>query len=53
MLGLNNSTVDVADFGCGYGTFTISTAKIIQGKIYAFDIDPEMIEVVKKKSKRP
>lgn len=51
MLGLNNSTVDVADFGCGYGTFTIPAAKIIQGKIYAFDIEPEMVEVIKKKAR--
>lgn len=51
MLGLDDSIVDVADFGCGYGTFTIPAAKIIQGKIYAFDIEPEMIEVIKKKAK--
>jgi SAM-dependent methyltransferase len=51
MLGLDGSIVDVADFGCGYGTFTIPAAKIIQGKIYAFDIEPEMIEVIKKKAK--
>ncbi|UGV41455.1 hypothetical protein J7W08_03930 [Methanococcoides orientis] len=25
-LGLNNKVVDAADFGCGYGTFTISAA---------------------------
>jgi ubiquinone/menaquinone biosynthesis C-methylase UbiE len=43
--------VDVADFGCGYGTFTIPAAKIISGKIYAFDIEPEMIESVKRKAK--
>lgn len=51
LLGLNSSIVDVADFGCGYGTFTIPAAKIIAGKIYAFDIEPEMIDVVKRKAK--
>jgi SAM-dependent methyltransferase len=50
-LGLDKSIVDVADFGCGYGTFTIPSAKIIRGKIYAFDIEPEMIEATKKKAK--
>ena len=51
LLGLSSSVMDVADFGCGYGTFTIPAAQIISGKIYAFDIEPEMIEVVKKKAK--
>ena len=52
VLGLNSSVVEVADFGCGYGTFTIPAAKIISGKIYAFDIEPEMIEAVKLKAKK-
>ena len=51
LLGLNNSIANVADFGCGYGTFTIVAARIITGKIYAFDIEPEMIEAVKRKAK--
>lgn len=38
MLGLNSQTVDVAELGCGYGTFTIPTAKIIKGQIYALDV---------------
>ena len=50
-LGLSNSVVDVADLGCGYGTFTIPAAKIIRGKVYAIDIEPEMIENVKRKAK--
>ncbi len=29
VLGLNSNVKDVADFGCGYGTFTIPTAQII------------------------
>ena len=41
----------MADFGCGYGTFTIPAARIISGKIYAFDIEPEMIKAVKRKAK--
>jgi len=40
----------VAEFGCGYGTFTIPAAKIILGKIYAMDIEPEMIEITQKKA---
>jgi ubiquinone/menaquinone biosynthesis C-methylase UbiE len=51
LLGLSHEIVNVADFGCGYGTFTVPAAKIIAGKIYAFDIEPEMVEVVKQKAK--
>ncbi len=50
LLGLSSSINDVADFGCGYGTFTIPAAQIISGKIYAFDIEPEMIDIVKQKA---
>jgi ubiquinone/menaquinone biosynthesis C-methylase UbiE len=51
LLRVNSKSVNVADFGCGYGTFTIPAARIIAGKIYAFDIEPEMIETVKRKAK--
>ncbi|RNI15833.1 class I SAM-dependent methyltransferase [Methanohalophilus sp. RSK] len=50
-LGLNDKIADVADFGCGYGTFTIPAAKIIKGKVYAIDIEPEMIEITEQKAK--
>jgi len=48
-VGLSNEIKDVADFGCGYGTFTIPAARIVSGKVYAIDIDPEMIKAVKDK----
>lgn len=44
-LGIDKQIIDVAEFGCGYGTFTIPTAKIIKGKIYTFDIEPDMIHM--------
>jgi SAM-dependent methyltransferase len=34
---------DVAELGCGYGTFTVPIAKSISGTLYAFDIDPDMV----------
>ncbi|PIU12558.1 MAG: class I SAM-dependent methyltransferase [Hadesarchaea archaeon CG08_land_8_20_14_0_20_51_8] len=49
-MGLNNKTKDVSDFGCGYGTFSIPAAKLVSGKVYAIDIDPKMIAVVKDKT---
>jgi len=43
-LQLDNKINDAVEFGSGYGTFTIPAAKIIKGNLYAFDIDPIMIE---------
>jgi ubiquinone/menaquinone biosynthesis C-methylase UbiE len=43
--------VDVTEFGCGYGTFTIPAAKIISGKIYAIDIEPEMLQETGRKAR--
>jgi ribosomal protein L11 methylase PrmA len=50
-LGIGNGVVNAADFGCGYGIFTIPAAKIISGKIYAIDIEPEMIKVTQRKAR--
>ena len=45
-LGIDGTVVDVAEFGCGYGTFTIPAATLISGNIDAIDIEPEMINTV-------
>ena len=42
LLRLTSSCGDVADFGCGYGTFTIPAARIVRGTVHALDIEPEM-----------
>lgn len=34
---------DVAELGCGYGTFTLPLARRIAGTVHAFDIEPAMI----------
>lgn len=34
---------DVAELGCGYGTFTIPVARVIAGTVYTFDVDPVML----------
>jgi len=49
-LGMGKKICDLAEFGCGFGTFTIPAAKMISGKIYAMDLEPEMIEITKKKA---
>lgn len=51
-LGISSQTGDVAEFGCGYGTFTIPTAKVIKGKFYALDIEPDMIRVTDEEAKK-
>src|SRR5687768_14756293 len=34
---------DVAELGCGYGTFSLPVAKAISGTLYTFDVDPAML----------
>jgi SAM-dependent methyltransferase len=43
-LGIDHSLGDVAELGCGYGTFTIPIARSVSGTVHAFDIDRTMIE---------
>ncbi|MEW6654755.1 MAG: class I SAM-dependent methyltransferase [Bacteroidota bacterium] len=46
VMEFDSNIVDVAEFGSGYGTFTIPASKIIKGTIYAIDIEQEMISRV-------
>ncbi len=51
-LGLRRGMSDVVDFGCGYGTFTVPAAQMIDGTVYAYDIEPEMIAETKRKTRK-
>ncbi len=51
-LGLQRDMSDVAEFGCGYGTFTIPTAQVVKGTLHAFDIEADMIASTKAKTKQ-
>lgn len=51
-LDLNNSIKDVVEFGSGYGTFTLPAAKIVNGNVYAFEIDALMIKRLTERSKQ-
>ena len=44
-----NSINNLVEIGCGYGTFTIPTSKHVTNKLYAFDIEQEMINIVNQK----
>tara|TARA_B100000609_G_C17047262_1_gene347037 strand:+ start:232 stop:717 length:486 start_codon:yes stop_codon:yes gene_type:complete len=49
-LGLYADADCVVDFGCGYGTFSIPAARLIQGSVIALDIEPEMIKLTREKT---
>lgn len=42
-LQIDKNIKNAAEFGSGYGTFSIPIAKRISGSLYAFDIEEEMI----------
>lgn len=41
---------DVVEFGCGYGTFTIAAAERIEGRVFALDIEPELVGLTSRKA---
>ena len=49
---IDSRLVDAADFGCGYGTFTIPAAQRIAGTMHAVDIDPKMTQTVDGRARR-
>jgi len=40
----------IVEFGCGYGTFTLSAAKMIRGIVNAYDIEPTMVAAIDERS---
>ena len=51
-LGIDDSLVDVAELGCGYGTFTLPMAERISGTLHAYDIDEAMVARTKRRVAR-
>jgi SAM-dependent methyltransferase len=49
LLGLDAHILEIAEFGCGYGTFTLAAARLARGIVHTFDIEPEMIERVRER----
>jgi SAM-dependent methyltransferase len=47
VFGFGPATGDVAELGCGYGTFTLPLARRIGGTVYTLDIDAAMVAVTK------
>lgn len=48
-MGIDKSINTLVDIGCGYGTFIIPAAKLVQSTVIGIDIEPEMIEACKMK----
>ena len=40
-MAVSGSIRDLAEFGCGYGTFTLPAARRISGTLHTFDVDDE------------
>ncbi len=41
---------DVAELGCGHGTFTVPLARRVGGRVHAFDVEPEMVEATRRRA---
>jgi SAM-dependent methyltransferase len=52
-LGIDAALRDVAELGCGYGTFTLPVARRISGVIETCDIEPEMGLIRLSRTSRP
>lgn len=42
-LAFPGGDADVAEIGCGYGTFSVAAARLTSGTVHAFDVDPAMV----------
>lgn len=51
-LGLGPEINTVVEFGCGYGTFSLPAAHLVRGSVYAFDIEPELVELVRERARQ-
>jgi SAM-dependent methyltransferase len=43
-MGIDATVQDVAELGCGYGTFTLPVARRIRGVIETCDVEPTMVD---------
>jgi ubiquinone/menaquinone biosynthesis C-methylase UbiE len=49
-LGCTGPCGDVVEYGCGYGTFTLPAAERVEGTVFAFDIEPVLVEITERKA---
>lgn len=41
----------VVEFGSGYGTFTLPVARRTTGTVFAFDIEPDLVELLRRRAR--
>lgn len=46
-MAVNGGVRDLAEFGCGYGTFTLPVARRISGTLHTFDVDDEAMALAR------
>jgi len=51
-LRIDRAMKDVAEIGCGYGTFTVPVAQRISGTLHTFDIEPAMVTLTRERLDR-
>ena len=51
-LKLAEDTTHVVEFGCGYGTFTVPAAQIVNGTVTSLEIDETMVDFTRQRAKR-
>lgn len=49
-LGVDSGLLDVAELGCGHGTFTVPVAERVAGLVSAFDIDEAMVLATRRRA---
>lgn len=49
-LGLQADCASALEFGCGYGTFTLSAARLVAGSVIAIDIESAMLDHARKRA---
>src|ERR1044072_610820 len=48
--GFHPESRNVAELGCGYGTFTVPLAARIRGLVHGYDIEPEMVGATQRRA---
>ena len=51
-LEIDDTISSLVDFGAGYGTFSLPAARVISGKVHAYEIESELADVLLKKSQK-
>src|SRR4051794_22933195 len=49
-LQIDREIDDAAEVGCGYGTFSLPIAQRIRGTLHTFDIEPDMVEITRRRA---